>query len=324
MELITYALVLVWSFKAGASADAPPLVVDDYVFYAASDKKLYALNVADGQELWSRRFKAPLPVSPISGDGYIYQYVPYPEGRIYALRPSDGDVMWKAAAGPGVVAAAAGGGVIAVGRGNAAIFYDRLTGEERGRVAFGDDVVGASYVGGESFVVWTGRGRVARCGPGDEEAAWEVEAATGGVSAAVAGNRVYAGAAAGTIACYDVETGDEMWFLDVGEPFTGAPPSVADGVLIVAGRRKVFAVSCAYGELRWVSEPGGNVVGAAPYDGGAIVACEDGRVVLARAGGGEPEELAALDEYGAAAPMVAGGRVYVTDGKKRLKCYKIE
>jgi outer membrane protein assembly factor BamB len=324
MELTTLVLALAWSFKAGASADAPPLATDDRVFYAASDKKLYALNAADGQELWSRRFKAPLPVPPVSGDGYIYQYVPYPEGSIYALRPSDGKVIWKSPAGPGVVSAAAGGGIVAAGRGRAAVFYDLLTGDERGRVSFDDDVVGASYVGGESFVVWTGKGSVARCGPSGGDAAWEIEAAIGGVSAVAAGGRVYVGAASGEVACYDLETGDECWFVDTGERLTDAAPYVVDGVVMVAGRRRVFALSCADGEVRWTSEPGGNVVGAAPYAGGAVVACEDGRVVFAREGGGEPTELARLDAYAAAAPLVAEGRVYVTDGKKSLECYRFE
>jgi outer membrane protein assembly factor BamB len=318
------ALVLVWSFKAGASADAPPLVADGQVFYAASDKKLYALSAADGEELWSRRFKAPLPVSPVFGDGYVYLYVPHPEGRIYALRPSDGKVMWKSPAGPGVVSAAAGGGVVAVGLGRAAVFYDRLTGDERGRVLLEDDVVGASYAGGESFVVWTGGGRLARCHPSDAEPAWEVEAATGGVSAVAAGGRVYAGAAAGAIVCYDAETGDEMWRRGTDEPLTDSPLSMTDGVLLVAGRRKIFAFSAADGESRWTSEPGGNVVGAAPYDGGAVAACEDGRVVFARAGGGEPAALVTLDAYAATGPSIAEGRVYVADGKKSLQCYKIE
>jgi outer membrane protein assembly factor BamB len=324
VEWTTFALVLVWSFKAGASADAPPIVAEGQVFYAASDKKLYALSAVDGEELWSRRFKAPLPGAPLSGDGYICQYVPYPEGSLYALRPSDGKVMWKAPAGPGVVSAAAGGGVVAVGHGSAAVFYDRLSGEERSRVFFEEDVVGAAYAGGESFVVWTGRGRLSRCRGGDPKSAWDAEVATGGVNAVVAEGRVYAAAIEGTLGCYDAETAEEIWRRDVGEPLTDAAPSITDGSVLVAGRRKIYAFSATDGELRWTSEPGGNVVGAAAYGGGAIVACEDGRVVFAAPGGGEPGLLATLDGYAAAAPLIAEGRLYVTDGKKSLRCYRIE
>lgn len=324
MEFTTFALVLAWSFKAGASADAPPLVTGGQVFYAASDKKLYALSAADGEELWSRRFKAPLPAAPVSGDGYVYQHVPYPEGNLYALRPSDGQVMWKSPAGPGVVSAAAGGGVVAVGHGNAAVFYDRLSGEERGRVFFEDDVVGATHVGGESFVVWTGRGLLARCDAGNAEPAWEADAATGGVNAVAAGGRVYVGAAAGAVVCYDAETGDEIWRGEAVGPLTDAPPAIADGVVLVAGRRAVYTFSAMDGELLWTFEAGGNVVGAAPYGGGAVVACEDGRVFMVPAGGGEPVAAATLDGYAAAAPLAAEGHVYVTDGKKSLQCYRIE
>jgi outer membrane protein assembly factor BamB len=323
VELTTLAAALVWSFKAGAAADAPPLVAAERVFYAAADKKLYALAAADGKELWSRRFKAPLPAPPVPGDGVVYQYVPYPEGRVYALRQSDGEVLWREQAGPGVVSAAAGGGLVAVGRGSDAVFYDGLSGEERGRFSFEDDVVGAAYVGEESFVVWTGAGRLALCRRGGGKPSWEVSVARAGVNATAAAGRVYVGAASGTAACYEATSGEELWRRELDGPLAAPPPALTGEAVLVAGRRAIYALSAGAGELRWKAEPGGNVVGAAPYGGGAVAACEDGRVVYVGPEGGAPAPLLKLDDYAAYYPLVVEGRLYITDGKKFLRCYKI-
>jgi len=321
VEIAAQLAVLVWSFKAGAPADAPPLVAEGRVFYAVADKKIYVVRLDDGKELWSRRFRAPLPVTPVLEDELVYQYVPYPEGYLYALRVADGKVAWRARAGPGVVCPAAGDGVVAVGRGDDAVFYDSLSGEEVARVKFDEAVVGAAYGGGGAFLVWTGGGRVAACRPGEAEPVWRTRVAASGVFGAVASGRAYLAAASGDVACYDVSTGEEVWRDELNEPLAGAPV-VAGDALFVAGRRSVFACSASGGEVLWTFNPGGNVVGVAAAGGRAVVACEDGRLFAASAQGSE--ELLRLDGYAAAAPAVAAGFLLAADGENRLHCFKFE
>jgi len=320
VDAVTVTAVLVWSFKAGAPADVPPLVAGDSVYYAAADKKVYALRLDDGEKLWSRRFKAPLPASPVLEGDLIYQYVPYPEGRVYALRPADGKKVWRAAAGPGVVYPAVGAGVVAVGEAAAAVFYDGLSGEEVGRVRLEEDVVGAAYGGGGLFVIWSGAGLIAAVRPSEDVPIWQAKAASSGVYAAVDSERVNVAAAAGTFASYDLRTGEMIWRRELGEPLAGAPVSIGD-TLFVAGRRTVFACGAAEGEVLWAAEPGGNVVGIAAYGRRAVVACEDGRVLAATSEG--TEELLRLEGYAATPPAVAADLLLITDGKKRLSCFKL-
>jgi outer membrane protein assembly factor BamB len=318
---LTVAAVLVWSFKAGASADAPPLVAGDRVYYAAADKNVYALRLDDGEKLWSRRFKAPLPASPVLEGDLIYQYVPYPEGRVYGLRPADGKKVWRAAAGPGVVYPAAGAGVVAVGEAAAAVFYDGLSGEEVGRVRLEEDVVGAAYGGGGLFLIWSGAGLVAAVRPSDDAPIWRERVASSGVYAAATSARVNVAAASGTFASYDFRTGEEIWRRELGEPLAGAPITV-DDTLFVPGRRTLFACGAADGEVLWAAKPGGNLVGIAAYGRRALVACEDGRVLAATSEG--TEELLRLEGYAATGPAVAGDLLLITDGKKRLSCFRLE
>jgi outer membrane protein assembly factor BamB len=320
LPLIT-AAVLMWSFKAGAPADAPPLADEGCVYYAAADKKLYALRLDDGKQLWSRRFKAPLPETPVVAGDYLYLYVPHPEGKLYSLRADNGKNVWRERAGPGVVKAAVGERHVAVGLGEALVFYDRLTGAEEGRVLFDEKVVGAAAAGEGVFLVWTGGGYVAACRQGEGEPLWENRAAVSGVNAVVASGRAYVAAASGEVATYDMTTGAECWRNGFDEPLAGAP-IVLDGVLYLAGRRTAFVCDAASGEVLWTFEAGGNVMGVAPYGGYAVVACEDGRVYAASLAGGE--EILKLDKYAATAPVVVGDFVLAADGEKRLSCYKIE
>lgn len=320
VEIVAQLAVLVWSFKGGAPADAPPLVAEGCVYYAVADKRLHVLRLDDGEELWSRRFKAPLPVTPVLDGEIVYQYVPHPEGRLYALRVTDGKVAWRARAGPGVVTAAAGAGVVAVGRGDAALFYDRLSGDEVARIEFGEVVVGAAYGGEGRFLVWTGGGYVAACRPPETEPLWRTGVEAGGVNGVAAGGRAYV-AAAGDLACYDMVTGEEVWRTGLGEPLARAPV-VAGDVLFVAGRRSAFACGAGDGDVLWEFKPGGNVVGVAAHRGRAVVACEDGRFFAASADGSE--ELLRLEGYSATAPAVSADLLLVGDGEKHLRCFKLE
>lgn len=321
VELLATTAVLIWSFKAGAPADAPPLAAEGRVYYAAADKKLYALRLEDGEELWSRRFKAPLPDTPVSVGDYVYLYVPYPEGRIYALRAADGKNVWRERAGPGVVKAAVGERAVAVGCGADLVFRDRLSGVEEGKVRFDENVVGAAYAGDGTFLAWTGGGYVAACRPREAEPLWRTKAAAGGIYVTAAGGRAYVAAASGEFASYDVLTGDEYWRAEMGEPLAGASVASGDAVF-VPGRRTVFACNPLTGEVTWVFEPGGNVAGVAVHGGRAVVACEDGRVYAATADGAD--ELFKLEGYAATAPAVAADWVLAADGEKRLLCFKFE
>ncbi|UCH78578.1 MAG: PQQ-binding-like beta-propeller repeat protein [Candidatus Coatesbacteria bacterium] len=322
MQPLIVTAALVWAFRAGAPADAPPLLTPGYVYYAAADKKLYALRAEDGEEFWSRRFKAPLAVAPVAEGNSIFQYVPYPEGKLYALRAGSGEIIWRAAAGPGVVTPAVGEGVVAAGRREEAAFWEAATGRELGAVPFEETVVGLAYAGDGVFVAWTGGGYVAACRPGEAAAVWTARPVVGGVFVTTAGDRLYVVAAAGTVAAYGLAAGEEIWRAELGEPVAGAGVWVG-GELVVPGRRTVAAFEATAGGERWRWAPGGNVRGLAAAPGGvAIVACEDGRVY---AGGGSTgwKEIAQLEEFAASGPAVSGDFLFVTDGKNRVRCYRL-
>jgi len=319
VQAIILTATLVWAFRAGAPADVPPLLTPGYAYYAAADKHLYALRIEDGEKLWSRRFKAPLAAAPVAAGDVVFQYVPHPEGKLYALRAGSGEVVWRAAAGPGLVTPAVGEGVVAAGRGKEAVFWEAATGRVVGTVRFEEEVAGLAYAAKGVFVAWTGGGRVAACRPGAAEADWTVRPAGGGVFVTVDEGRLYVVAAAGAVAAYDLYSGEELWRAALGEPAAGAGLR-AGSLLVVPGRRTVAAFDPGRGGESWRWAPGGNVKGIAAAREGIVVACEDGRLY---AGGPAWEEVARAEEYAAAAPAAAGAYLFVADGKNYLRCYRL-
>ncbi len=98
------------NFRSGAGPHATPLVVEDRVFAAATDKQFLALDKATGQLLWShdfvKEFKAPpnqmrFPVrpgyapSPVAYKDLVIAQVGGPGQGVMAFRQDDGRVVWK-------------------------------------------------------------------------------------------------------------------------------------------------------------------------------------------------------------------------------------
>ena len=320
METILVTATLLWSFKAGAPADAAAVVAGDRVYFACADKKLYALRLADGEKVWARRFKAPLAASPAAAAGAVFHYVPYPEGKIYAFREASGKRAWRAAAGKGLVNVAATAAFVAAPLGDAVVFYDAGSGEQVGKCNLGGRVAGVVAAPGELFVAWTAGGDVAAIRAGAPSPRWKKNAAPTGLFVTVGDDRVFAVGAPGVVVALSLEDGDEIWRREFPGPAAG-PPSPAGPIVIVPFRRTVVALDAADGVTSWEQPAAANAVGAAPYRDGAVIVYEDGRWAWASAAAAA--DLGALAGRVTAAPTVAGDLVLVSDGVNRLNCYRL-
>ena len=319
MESIKIIAALLWTFKAGAPADAPPVVAGDVVYYACPDKQVYALALPTGKRLWAKGFKAPLNEIPAVDEGRLYVYVPLPAEELQCWDLLKHKRLWRVRAGPGRARPAACGGLAAIGGRNYVAIYNGR-GDEVGRARLTDTVAGVAAAGG-GFLAWTTAGEVAFVeGDARGEPAWVTTIAPGELFATVRGECAWFAGSGGDLVTVDVQTGREIRRVTLGEPLIGAP-DVGAGAAVVAGRRTVFGVSAEDGTTRWRFAPGGNVIGAAAYREGAVVAAENGTVYYADANGSC--EIAKLKKYAAAAPVVVGDKVLLADGEKRVLCYEI-
>lgn len=320
METAVLAATLLWSFKAGAPADAAPAVADGRVYLAASDRSLYMLDAGGGKKKASRSFKAPLPASPLVEGDLVFLYVPFPDGSIYALNAADLKKVWRAKAGPGLMRPAVAGGVVAAGRGKDLVFYRGEDGRELGRVGFHAAVVGVSFTGPGTAAAYTSSGELALCTVGVSAPAWRVNLGPGPVYVAGGEGNAYAANGDGIVSCYEGAAGTELWRAK-GPAAPVAPPLLWDKYIAVMGVRTVGVYDRATGGLVWEYAAPANVVGGAPCGDGLVVATDTGLVLFVR--DGRSQELAQVEKYAACPPTVADGRLYIGDGGKRLKCYNL-
>jgi len=112
-----------WSFKAGGPVRTRPIVDGAAVYLQADDGFLYSLGVADGKERWRVRVvEKPISRLPLDNPASRYDrfgsdvaiaggrlYLGTHDGRVLAIEPERGTVVWSFATGDSVLSAPAVG-----------------------------------------------------------------------------------------------------------------------------------------------------------------------------------------------------------------------
>ena len=87
-----------WKVKIDGPIRGAPLVANDRVYFLASDSRLKALNLRDGQEIWEHQGLlegAELIGTPSPTASGPFVIAPYASGEIYALRGDTGQSIWS-------------------------------------------------------------------------------------------------------------------------------------------------------------------------------------------------------------------------------------
>lgn len=85
---------ILWTFEdADNRYIASPVVTEDQIFASSMDGTLYALNL-NGALQWKFETKAGLWVSAVANGDMVYQYSM--DKKLYALKQSDGTLVWEA------------------------------------------------------------------------------------------------------------------------------------------------------------------------------------------------------------------------------------
>jgi outer membrane protein assembly factor BamB len=125
-----------WSFFASAAVRASvvldrhegqPVESADRIYVADEAGWVFAIRLADGGPLWSRRPGRGAPISATPALGTDDLYVADESGGLYALRAEDGNVVWTCVAGGAIrsslaVAAAPAGDVVVFGADDATVY----------------------------------------------------------------------------------------------------------------------------------------------------------------------------------------------------------
>jgi outer membrane protein assembly factor BamB len=288
---------------------ATPIVGDGRVFTMGADGDLRAWDLATGKELWGRNVNTAYGVpkgffgsasSPILAGGHLLVNVGAKGAGVVAFDPATGKEVWKAADDP----ASYSSPVLAkLGGEELAVFFTR-----NGLLALSPR-----------------DGRVRLTHPFRPRAQSSVNAAT----PVVAADRIFLSTAYSTGAVLlAVKAGkaEEVW---QGENILSChyntPLLVKGNLYGIDGRQEgglasLRCIDWATGKVKWTKEAFG-CAGLIDADG-LILACpENGDVVLidpAPEGYKELARAAVLDSPVRALPALAGGRLFVRDGKKLI------
>ncbi|MFY3741885.1 MAG: outer membrane protein assembly factor BamB [Candidatus Nitrosomirales archaeon] len=85
--------VIKWELSASAPVLSSPAVLDDHVFFACSDHKLYCLNKNNGKKIWDFETENKLWSSPALTENALF--IGSLDGHIYSLDPQNGRLVWQ-------------------------------------------------------------------------------------------------------------------------------------------------------------------------------------------------------------------------------------
>lgn len=206
-----------WRFEAGV-IESSPLLVDGVLYFGSWDRKVYALDAASREVIWSFETGDEIKggVAYAGGTVFVGSY----DGKVYALDATSGERSWEAEALAGIG-----------GTGN---FYATPA------VAYGRVFIGNTD------------GKVYAFGARSGDLLWA--RSTGGYvysSAAVFRRTVYVGSYDGDFYALDAATGDVRWRFPTEGRISGSPTVMAGVVYFSILERKTFALDAMTGRELW-------------------------------------------------------------------------
>ena len=266
----------VWEFDLPGEDDAnqafygTPALSEDVGYIGGYNGRLYALDLAVGNDIWEKLVGSGEPIVGGTAVGGELVFVGSSDGALYAFDAADGSFQWRFQTGNSIWA-------------TPAVANDR--------VYFGsmDQKVYALDLDGQLI--------------------WEFPTG-GAVTAQplVKDGRVYIGSFSSDFYALDVETGQQVWkFPDANNWYWSRAVTNGDTLFVGSTDGNLYALDAASGRPRWVYPTNGSIVGSPALVGGRVaVASTDGRVRLVRQQDGLDETQC---NVGAAikAPLTAQG-----------------
>ncbi len=258
----------VWRFNLGRPLRAAPTVVEGRVFVVTYDNQLHALDVTDGDQLWSQEGiveSAGLlgSASPAVANGLVI--APYSSGELYALRVENGRVAWS----------------------DALSRTGRLT-----PLAVLSDIDGHPVVDGDRVYAVSHGGRMAAIDLRTGERVWERNIA-GSQSPWLAGDFLFLVTLDADVVCLSRADGRIRWVRrlarwedeeDREDPITwSGPVLVSDRLILVSSQGQAVSVSPYTGEvLGQLKLPGAALLPPVVANGSLYFLTNDSKLVAMR------------------------------------------
>ena len=249
------ALELQWQFHVERGAfEGTPAIVDQQVILADLDGKIYALDLATGEEKWVHDTGTGFTASPAVRDGRVFlgDYL----GQFYCLDLRDGQRLWEFKVEADIDASANFyGDWVLFGSQDARLYcLDAARGELVWQHELQDQIrCMPTVVEGRCFVAGCdGQLHILRLDDGQPQATVPIESPTM-VTPAVRGSHVYFGTEAGSFFCIDWRQAEVVWVFqsERGQSIRSSPAVSEDVVIFGSRDRRVVALDPQTGAERW-------------------------------------------------------------------------
>jgi len=272
-----------WEKAYRAAVTSSPAPLGGAVVFGARDGKVYALDRASGEKVWTHTATGGVGASPVVRNDAVV--VADYAGTVYRLARGDGRAVWKRALREKVVSTPATDGVrVAVGTVSGNVYALSL---ETGRVLWKFRTKGQI------------RGAIAH-----------------------ARDTYFVPSHDGRLYALAEDTGTRRWALSLGGPVSSSPASDGSVVIVGTARGEIVALEAANGARRWAVSTRGAVNSGVEIDRGRVYAgSSDGQVYCVDAASGRLVWRAETSGPILSKPFVGAGRVVVTSYDRRVYCF---
>lgn len=292
-----------WQSAGVAEEDDPELLGGGLAF---ADGKLYAVSgrgvlaafdAASGKELWKKNLRLPFRSPPrVAGDRLFAITI---DSQTFALSATNGDVLWTHR------------GIRETGGIMSSVSPALIPG---GLIV--------PYASGELYALSQDSGQerwAEMLAPGSRTQAGVVFSSIGG-DPAVDGDVVFAAASGGGLSVFAASSGQRLWSRDIGS--VNSPWLAGDFLFVLTSDNRLLSMVKYTGQVKWAvqlkrfldEERSLKPVawrGPVMADGKLYVAGSNGQLAVVAADSGTISELRDIPDDITAAPVIAGGRMYL-------------
>ena len=201
---------------------------------------------------WKRLLGGPVPLPVVGSDGTIY--IGSKTGDLYALRASDGHILWRYSTGTQVRVTPDRAGTQVFSGGGDGVFraLDRASGEVRWTFRTRGRISAGAAVSGDTTFFGSGDGMIYALRVGTGELVWKARvSAELLVPPIVLGQTVYAGTSDGTLWALAKETGFRRWTFETEGPIRSGLVARDTGLYFGSDDGYIYALAPEDGRLQW-------------------------------------------------------------------------
>jgi outer membrane protein assembly factor BamB len=233
----------VWTVRAGRRFISPVQIRETIMYGGSVDRKVYAVDLRSGDVIWSARLSGMVTGGVLLSGDTVYAATSRPEGRVYALRRSNGKQIWRRSTGPiGAPLALISGVLVAQTQRGDVVGLDPREGKIRWRRRAGVARVAAMPAGAGGLLVATtdsllrlasADGKITRraVSPGTIVSPW-----------IPFGSGLVAGTTDSQVVSIEPATLHSNWAVRVDAPVLGAPAALGDTLFLASRMGTVYRI----------------------------------------------------------------------------------